>query len=1449
MCDKSEQNPLLFSLSGESILFTITMSDLQSIKARELDAAEIKNAENESIELYYIRWQKADQEDTGVSVQTPSQNILCYAVSQDGSYISALCEEGGGVFLKKWEFSEYDSAHNRPPHLLKKIDIAQSIPDESHTIVPSKLCMSLSLDGDQVSIMDTTIADPKSKSDPKSNAACNKFGLWVHNWNGNATADLFMKSRCLQKLKDVKMIKGYGKFHIPSSDNIKFDSKDELFVVCDGVTVDIYSVKGNWGIIQSIKLGSPVTSDISSMTAAARCLVKGLWSQYFPRTYHTTCNNEMILSLWNIKNESMISYINIHNPAQDGVPICFSTDGEIVAIVDGQTLRTHQTRTGSILGSYQMPCESINSIAFINDNSQIVVFSNGRRINNKVFQYGCILETASMVVLHWISCPENIIKNPIANSKGFMCFNPGAAMYYKKIEDFIILSSHNQPTPNIVSCPRHPCKDFLPRIPIQWSRLIKMPSEIEYMVTLEMQSLTAPPPMPLKASLLAARIPRLIQRTPTFVVDQNLQEESHEALHLVVSMKNSQQKFVIPPIFISSKVQDQYRGFLYIEACSSLVVISDTTIMIWNVPNEKNGSFNLHLLWTLNDDEILEYSILLCFHNQPCCQSKKKAGLQVSSASKSNIASTGELIPLKESAEKPYKAYYPHVNKAANKEYKDEFKRGILTLSKMFKGVNNSFKEAALRYFGTHIYNPCLLELFSQDLLPGWEPFVELASAYLQSPTTKWVPPVALNPKLNLIIVAVKDTVTVPKKIGAVEKMIDQLIERGRAERDPHIVTTVTQCIASLNRGINPHTNLMKRTLRKLAFFPVKNPQFVLDNYVIVVPPGIDWRRLFWRDKMEIKVADNPTLQLSFGSETRQAQYLGHLVSLIMLIFIFIYFILQIPVAAIFQQNQLREILGATMGCCYYLMVIFVLTPIVLSLAMIFIPVITMLSIIFSKPTWIQYSWNFLMLYFEYLQQISGNTLFIFSSGTSEKKDKPFIPGLYVATFEMLWINYRKESCSPLPVTPAEFKYPPLTFWFRFLIDLFIYEIIPFRATVKSHKFTTDMLDNPAISALVEYKWLVLVIERRGDLETVFEQVYNDDQSFLRAIFYIIAIMSGVFLWLEVKQVIWNWKRYLSSPYNVIDVLTFTLAMTGSIYQLKSGEHERGKPGILSFTVIFAALQFMFELRISRGVCKFVTIIIKIINRIRVFFLIAFGGILAFSTAILHLLKSQPRGTDVLDKSDFPTHFYRAVTTTFFFTAGRYDPISSLFNDRNDIPRDLEEDWMFLTMINFNFIFTGIIILNVLIALINVGFSRGDGTWQQVWLENKLFIIEAAENMTYHISDFRKYYGCFFPREIYYTVKDRDTKSKYDNETNDLIQEAKTYLDDWLKTSTNPTYQPPHIIENKQSNKTIQDLQEKNKMLETKLEEMQTNMYVLRTDISCLNTQITDMLEILKSRI
>lgn len=79
----------------------------------------------------------------------------------------------------------------------------------------------------------------------------------------------------------------------------------------------------------------------------------------------------------------------------------------------------------------------------------------------------------------------------------------------------------------------------------------------------------------------------------------------------------------------------------------------------------------------------------------------------------------------------------------------------------------------------------------------------------------------------------------------------------------------------------------------------------------------------------------------------------------------------------------------------------------------------------------------------------------------------------------------------------------------------------------------------------------------------------------------------------------------------------------------------------------------------TQAVCKYVTIVIRIIVEIRLFFMVFALGILSFSLAIQHLLRgcasngSDDNRCEKDSATDFPRNFLGAIVSTYFIMVKR----------------------------------------------------------------------------------------------------------------------------------------------------------------------------------------------------
>ncbi|KAF9907220.1 hypothetical protein EC991_011210 [Linnemannia zychae] len=410
--------------------------------------------------------------------------------------------------------------------------------------------------------------------------------------------------------------------------------------------------------------------------------------------------------------------------------------------------------------------------------------------------------------------------------------------------------------------------------------------------------------------------------------------------------------------------------------------------------------------------------------------------------------------------------------------------------------------------------------------------------------------------------------------------------------------------------------------------------------------------------------------------------------------------------------------------------------------------------------------WNFWRPNTRGLHQYKDQVLHLTPKPTVNAPKGNFTRDLFTASFDLLWHKTGPE-VEPSEEPTDEVKSTTIFSWPMAFISVIRRKLrLTHNATVECHSFEIEALDNPALAALVEYKWFLAQCCFYGlVLTAVLMQTYGfDDNGVYEGIFIVIVVSSIAFLWLEILQLAKDRRGYIQSIYNSVDLLAFLFPLAGSIYQLCViwGSKDVGlNPPLLSFSVLFIFLHFLFELRVIRSVCQFVSIIIKAISSIRVFFFVFAGGLLGFAIAILHLLHSCIDKDCEAYTEGFSMNMFRGISMTYFMMGGRYDPIANEFSTNNV--------GFHLMMIVF-FFFTVILMLNVLIALINHAIDDGDQTWQLDWLQNRMRFVESAENMTYDIPGFRTS-NSWFPETIYYTGTPQKVRD-YEKETRRLEDES-----------------------------------------------------------------------------
>ncbi|KAK3824684.1 MAG: hypothetical protein J3Q66DRAFT_325804 [Benniella sp.] len=256
--------------------------------------------------------------------------------------------------------------------------------------------------------------------------------------------------------------------------------------------------------------------------------------------------------------------------------------------------------------------------------------------------------------------------------------------------------------------------------------------------------------------------------------------------------------------------------------------------------------------------------------------------------------------------------------------------------------------------------------------------------------------------------------------------------------------------------------------------------------------------------------------------------------------------------------------------------------------------------------------------------------------------------------------------------------------------------------------------------------------------------------------FFILTIVFGVTLiLLDLRRILISYKS-MRSPYLIMRAVAYVLSVVGcSIfihYKPGTSTPDNGPSQIwyMSYGILALYLNMLFELRVFRPFGVPVYIILKIMWRVRWFFMILALFVISFSHALLHLLHT--RSYDIcaggVCKDDypdtFPKNFGRALIATTFFLAGRYEPIGNSLDSGSA---------SFLAMMVVFFTFTSLLILNILIAWMGHAFTQckeeGKEAWHRQWSE-----VIADVELSF-MSNSSLYNRNLFPDYIYYGASEK----------------------------------------------------------------------------------------------
>ncbi|KAF9079421.1 hypothetical protein BGX23_004142, partial [Mortierella sp. AD031] len=191
----------------------------------------------------------------------------------------------------------------------------------------------------------------------------------------------------------------------------------------------------------------------------------------------------------------------------------------------------------------------------------------------------------------------------------------------------------------------------------------------------------------------------------------------------------------------------------------------------------------------------------------------------------------------------------------------------------------------------------------------------------------------------------------------------------------------------------------------------------------------------------------------------------------------------------------------------------------------------------------VTFRWRFWRPYPWGLHQYKDQVLQLDMEKTPNPPKGNFTRGIFHASFDMLWRTPQTEqSQDNSDTTDGWAPIQTLFSWPQAIWTMILRKCrLSHSSTIECYPFELEALDNPALKALVEYKWNTIgfkywLVRFLGQclyyalvLIAVFLQIYGDDSldRSLEGLFIAITVIASIFLWLELIQLFRDKQDYL----------------------------------------------------------------------------------------------------------------------------------------------------------------------------------------------------------------------------------------------------------------------------------------------------------------------------------
>ncbi|KAF9187679.1 hypothetical protein BGZ51_001174 [Haplosporangium sp. Z 767] len=782
-----------------------TDSDFIELHYIELHASQLGTDYDSSLKVHRPYLWSIDVAHTNKSadgrIYKKSTRIIHYAVSGDGSHVATLSALDKILYLDVWDVASKSSALTNAAQ-----NNTPQPPLHPWRCAQKQLQL-------EMAILPSLVISPVTVS---------------VSWNASMITIIAANTKHLKNTFQVFRHNGNlclvpGKKHVsPPAHSLIYTEIDQL---CEQLKGACGFGKFHLTASDNQDPKNELTSNGPNYKVNYRRLIGGLRGKYFAWR-----DNKDTISICNLESGLLVSRI------PNGQNAHFSSDGSMVAISHPDATITTRWINSNACISSKDACRT--SPAHVLGGTRVLVIQMAPDERYGRGQIGLILDAMSMDIICRVSIPL------LAFEQQQILTDPDGSCLYSQLGSKVNLIQIENATlqPHLQAADKcgYQCFDNLTYI----TAMATYATDNEAIVTMASGLTFTARFETLRASSMAPGV-------------------EHRPLVISISDGNSrfQEALRVPSVPIGDISVEwlAYKVAFNIER-QEMMVYNDIFIMVWGLPETLDGEFTLLLGWwiqfstfqTKNGLDWLWSGLSRCPHQRYY-------------ATTNNMDDYGEYVMVD--------AVQLDTDDPFSQKNVIQFLDGVLVLVEIFHSGDEQFKDAILQYVGRHLNSyPDPNDLVDNVLgricrnvnQENYSYYTEFLRALFDSHYGNWVPRPEYNSKTNPIWMLLISAETFPRAMNLAQVLIDYCVRKANKERNWYFVTPILGPLHDLVDRKHLYAQIVRKTLRNLAFIPVMDRSYVIDHHIIAHPPELRWG--FWQsNQTPLHKCKDPILQLDYN--------------------------------------------------------------------------------------------------------------------------------------------------------------------------------------------------------------------------------------------------------------------------------------------------------------------------------------------------------------------------------------------------------------------------------------------------------------------------------------------------------------------------------------------------------------------------------------------------------